>query len=104
MRILFWIVRILLSIGLIISCARFGSNIDSYESDVYLADSAPQATQLSGEYILKAISELSPVIADVTFFIIFELIVISYYLRKRTAVSEVTSNIKKSNDTQKNLS
>ena len=84
MRILFWICRVGLSIGLIVSCANLAYNIDGYNDDVYLADSAPQATQLSGEYILNALNDLAYVLADAVFFIVFELIVISYYIKRRT--------------------
>lgn len=94
MKALFWIIRILLSIGLIIKGSTLASVYSDYTTDSYLAESAPQATQLSNEFILIAFEHLSYILTGGVLYIAFELIVISYYLRKnqKQSVSINTSN------------
>lgn len=95
LNILFWIIRIVMSFGIIFKVTDLAMVYNKYDSDSYLFNSAPQASQLSGEYILIGLADLSYILAGGIFFIAFELIVISYYSRKRLKVATDSYNISK---------
>lgn len=82
MNILFWIIRIILLFGLVIRVIDMYDLSRQYEDDVYLAESAAQATQLSNEYILMGIGMFSFIFVCAIFLIVLEMGASRYKRRK----------------------
>ena len=68
-----WIARIILFVAM----AKLGYELfhlyDGYDGDVFMAESAVQATQLSNEYLLKAFKYLPGMIAAAVLYIGIEI-------------------------------
>ena len=82
MKVFIWIFRISFIIGIVITAAEGMVLYGEYDSDLLIADSAVQATQLSNEYILRSFSHLIFIVTEGVFYIAFEIAINTYYVKK----------------------
>jgi hypothetical protein len=100
LKIFFWVLRISFLISIIVTAAQGMTLFGDYKSDVVLADSAAQATQLSNEYILRALSHLTFIITEGILYLVFEIALNTYYL-KINKQSERKSEVEKAEQEKK---
>ena len=92
MKRLFWIIRITFSIGLIISFVSMISTIKSYHLSLQKTAPPELGIRFSNEYILYTLGDIASLLLISVFFIVFELIVISYHLKNKEEDTDFSNN------------
>ena len=97
---IFWVLRISFLISIIVTAAQGMTLFGDNKSDVVLVDSAAQATQMSNEYILRAMSHILFIITEGILYLVFEIALNTYYL-KINKQSERKSEVEKAEHEKK---
>lgn len=98
MKFIPWIVRALLFISLSIKGAAITNLYSTYEKQVLLVQSAPQASELSAEQMLASLGLFSFLFITGIIWIAFEIGLNTYYLRKKITLDKSASINEVQND------